>query len=49
MYVDTTDMAGPALFFASAAGAWTTGTVLVVDGGQMAVPPRMLEEGKSKL
>ena len=29
------DMAGAALFFASAAGAWTTGVILHVDGGHL--------------
>ena len=29
------DMAGAALFFASAAGAWTTGVILRVDGGHL--------------
>eukprot|EP01116_Phalansterium_solitarium_P005916 TRINITY_DN1819_c0_g1_i1.p1 TRINITY_DN1819_c0_g1~~TRINITY_DN1819_c0_g1_i1.p1 ORF type:complete len:266 (+),score=29.17 TRINITY_DN1819_c0_g1_i1:231-1028(+) len=31
----TTDIAGTCLYFASRAGAWTTGTVLVCDGGAM--------------
>lgn len=47
-FAKTGDMAGPALFFASPAAAWITGTVLVVDGGQMASPPRMIEKS-SKL
>ena len=32
------DMAGAAVFFASRAGAWCTGVVLPVDGGQLATP-----------
>lgn len=32
------DMAGPALFFCSRAGAWTTGATLVVDGGALLAP-----------
>ena len=35
------DMAGAALFLASRAGAWVTGHVLVVDGGQSARPLAM--------
>jgi NAD(P)-dependent dehydrogenase (short-subunit alcohol dehydrogenase family) len=32
----TPDMAGLCIYFASAAGAWTTGTAVPVDGGQTA-------------
>ena len=38
---DADDMAGAALFLASRAGAWITGHILVVDGGQSARPLAM--------
>lgn len=42
-FAKSEDMAGPALFFASKAAAWVTGTILVVDGGQMSSPPKSFE------
>ena len=40
------DMAGACLFLASKAGAWITGAVLPVDGGQLTTA---LQVGRSKL
>jgi NAD(P)-dependent dehydrogenase (short-subunit alcohol dehydrogenase family) len=41
------DMGGAALFLCSEAGAWVTGSVLVVDGGSAAAPMRLLaDEGE---
>jgi len=45
------DVGGAALFLCSEAGAWVTGSVLVVDGGSAAAPMRLLadeEEGEEK-
>ena len=41
------DMAGAAIFFASKAGAWCTGTILPVDGGMLSSP--LSVGGPSKL
>lgn len=38
------DMGGAALYFASRAGAWVTGTVLTVDGGTLTQPIKMIGE-----
>ena len=37
------DIGGAALFLASRAGAWVTGTTIVVDGGMLAQPMRIAE------
>jgi NAD(P)-dependent dehydrogenase (short-subunit alcohol dehydrogenase family) len=36
----TRDMAGVCIYFASAAGSWTTGATLQVDGGQIVCGPK---------
>lgn len=41
---DGDDLGGAAIFLASRAGAWVTGQVLVVDGGQAAMPLAMLPQ-----
>lgn len=41
---DGDDVGGAAVYFASRAGAWVTGQVLVVDGGQAAMPLAMLPQ-----
>ncbi len=40
------DMGGAALYLASPAGAWVTGTVLVVDGGTVGKPISMMPTGE---
>ena len=40
------DVGGAALFLCSAAGAWVTGSVLVVDGGSLAAPMRLLADAE---
>jgi NAD(P)-dependent dehydrogenase (short-subunit alcohol dehydrogenase family) len=41
---DTADMAGAALYLASRASAWVTGSVLVVDGGMLSAARRDLDD-----
>lgn len=36
------DMGGAAIYLSSRAGAWVTGTILVVDGGVLAAPCKMM-------
>jgi NAD(P)-dependent dehydrogenase (short-subunit alcohol dehydrogenase family) len=40
------DVGGAALFLCSDAGAWVTGSTLVVDGGSVAAPMRLVDEGE---
>jgi len=48
-FAEPKDMAGAALFFASPAASWCTGQILTVDGGQLIVPTKMIDENASKL
>ena len=42
------DVGGAALFLCSEAGAWVTGCTLVVDGGSVAAPMRLVDEGEEE-